>query len=116
MRKIESLMVEAVREGLNWQSANTSVQTDLDNVSRVFLHGNHIATIWSDESSGSDYSVQLFDGGHQTKTTKSRLNALLSAFGEQGDRVFAKSFDWFITMNTVQGPTTVPFFSSMRLG
>mgnify|MGYP003117539621 CR=1 FL=1 len=65
---------------------------------------------------GTQPCVRLFDGGHQTKTTKSRLNAILAKFGEQGDRVFAKSFDWFITMNTVQGPTTVPFFSSMRLG
>jgi len=111
MRKIESLMIEAVREGLNWQSANTSVQTDLDNVSRVFLHGNHIATIGSDESSSSDYSVQLFDGGHQTKTTKSRLNALLSAFGTPGQRVFAKNFDWYLQ----ESPRAVPFRSGMQV-
>lgn len=105
MRKIESLMIEAVRDGLNWQSANTSVQTDLDNVSRVFLHGNHIATI------GSDYSVQLFDGGHQTKTTKSRLNAILSAFGTPGQRVFAKNFDWYLQ----ESPRAVPFRSGMQV-
>ena len=104
MRKIESQMIEAVRYCLNWQSANTSVQTDIDGVSHVFLHGNRIATI------GSDY-VQLFDGGHQTKTTKSRLNALLSAFGTPGQRVFAKNFDWYLQ----ESPHAVPFRSGMQV-
>ena len=48
MRKIETLMNEAVIEALNWKSGNTEVQTDLSNNSRVFLHGNHIATVGED--------------------------------------------------------------------
>ena len=108
MRKIESQMNAAILEGRNWASGNTQV-THTDDVVQVRLHGNLIAEI-------GDGFIRLFDGGHQTKTTKSRLNAILAKFGEQGDRVFARSFDWFITMNTAQGPTTVPFFSSMRLG
>ena len=55
--------------------------------------------------------MQLWDGGHQSKTTKSRLNALLSAFGVDGERVFAKDFDWYLQQEG--GP--VPFFSGMRL-
>ena len=108
MRKIESQMNAAISNGKNWSSANTSV-THTDDVAQVRLHGNLIAEI-------GDTFIRLFDGGWQSNTTKSRLNAILAEHGEQGDCVFQKNWDWFVTMNTAQGPTTVPFFSSMRLG
>ena len=108
MRKIERLMNAAITEGRNWSNANTSV-THTDEVAQVRLHGNLIAEI-------GDTFIRLFDGGWQSNTTKSRLNAILAEHGEQGDRVFQKSFDWFVSMNTAQGLSTVPFFSSMRLG
>ena len=103
-------MINAIQDSLNWQSANTSVHFNEDeNLSIVRLHGNKIAEV-------GETFIRLFDGGYQTNTTKSRLNAILEAFGEVGDKVFAKNFEWFVTMNTVQGLTTVPFFNSMRLG
>ena len=103
-------MNNAISNNKNWQSANTAVTFDEEtNLSTVFLHGNKIAEV------GDTFS-RLFDGGWQTNTTKSRLNAILSEHGEMGDRVFQSNFDWFVSMNTVQGITTVPFFSSMRLG
>ena len=107
MRKIETQMNAAIANGTNWSSANTAVTFDAE-VAEVRLHGNLIAKI------GEGW-IQLFDGGFQSTTTKSRLNAILSENGLPGERVFAKSFDWFITMNTANGPATVPFFSSMRL-
>ena len=55
--------------------------------------------------------IELFDGGYQTKTTKSRLNAILSAFGMDGEKVFAKNFTWFVNYNG----SPIPFFSGMRL-
>ena len=110
MSKIESLMNAAISNNENWQSGDTSVHFDEESgVSTVHLHGNKIAEV-------GDTFIRLFDGGHQSKTTKSRLNAILAEHGEPHDRIFQKSFDWFITMNTAQGPSTVPFFSSMRLG
>ena len=110
MRKIETQMNNAIQNNLNWQSGNTSVHfNEEDNVSVVRLHGNKIAEV-------GDTFIRLFDGGWQTNTTKSRLNAILSEHGESGDRVFQSNFDWFVSMNTVEGITTVPFFSSMRLG
>ena len=110
MRKIEKEMNAAISNNLNWQSGNTSVTFDPEtNESIVRLHGNTIAVV------GDDF-VQIFDGGHQSVTTKSRLNAILSEHGEAGDCVFQKNFDWFVNMNTAQGISTVPFFSSMRLG
>jgi len=92
MLKIELQMNEAVTEALNFRSGNTEVKTDNANMSRVFLHGNHIATI-------GDNFIQIFDGGgHQTKTTKSRLNALLFAHGID-DHVFQKNGEWFVSTN-----------------
>jgi len=92
MRKIESQMIEAVNEALNWKSGNTEVITDGDNVSVVKLHGHKIAVI------GEDF-VQLFDGGWQTATTKSRLNAILKGFGVAGESVFQKAGEWFIRVH-----------------
>ena len=110
MRKIEQQMNTAIQNNKNWQSANTAVTFDEESsVSSVFLHGNKIAEV-------GDTFIRLFDGGWQSNTTKSRLNAILSEHGDCGDKVFQKNFDWFVQMNTVQGLTVVPFFSSMRLG
>ncbi len=110
MRKIETQMNTAIANCTNWQSANTAVTFDQEtNTSSVFLHGNKIAEV-------AEGIIRLFDGGWQSNTTKSRLNAILSEHGEIGDRVFAKNFDWFVQMNTAQGLSVVPFFSSMRLG
>ena len=103
-------MNTAIQNNLNWQSGNTSVHfNEEENVSVVRLHGNKIAEV-------GDTFIRLFDGGWQTNTTKSRLNAILFEHGDEGDCVFQKNFDWFVNINTVQGITTVPFFSSMRLG
>ena len=110
MRKIEQQMNTAISNNQNWQSGNTSVSfNEEENLSVVHLHGNKIAEI-------GETFIRLFDGGYQSNTTKSRLNAILSEHGECGDKVFAKNFDWFLQMNTVQGLSVVPFFSSMRLG
>lgn len=110
MRKIETQMNTAIQNNANWQSANTAVTFDEESsISSVFLHGNKIAEV-------GDTFIRLFDGGWQSVTTKSRLNAILSEHGESGDCVFQKNFNWFVRMNTAQGLSTVPFFSSMRLG
>ena len=110
MRKIEQQMNAAIQNSVDWQSGNTSVSfNEADNVSVVRLHGNKIAEV-------GDTFIRLFDGGWQTVTTKSRLNAILEAHGDKGDRVFQKNFDWFVSINTRQGMSTVPFFNSMRLG
>ena len=110
MRKIEQAMNAAIANSINWQSGNTSVHfNEEENLSVVRLHGNKIAEI-------GETFIRLFDGGFQSVTTKSRLNAILAEHGDDGDCVFQKNFDWFVNINTVQGITTVPFFSSMRLG
>jgi hypothetical protein len=104
MRKIERLMNAAITAGKDFKLANTEV-ISCSNVTDVFLHGNLIARI-------GETWIELFDGGHQTNTTKSRLNAILSAHGIGDERVFQKNFDWFFSSSQFG---TIPFFSGMRL-
>ena len=90
MRKIEQQMNDAVANNKNWQSANTSVHFNEENgVSIVRLHGNKIAEV-------SDTDMTIFDGGYQSTTTKSRLNALCTEFCIDGEGVFQKDFAWYV--------------------
>ena len=92
MRKIEAKMNKAMRHFLPFSSGNTTVvQNDRD--MDVFLHGNHIATLCK-----ISMDLRIFDGGWQSNTTKSRLNALLDEFGG-GDRVIQKDFAWYLVSN-----------------
>jgi hypothetical protein len=90
MRKIEQQMNNAISNNLNWQSANTAVTYDPEtNESTVYLHGNKIAVV------GDDF-VQIFDGGYQSVTTKSRLNAILKEHAIRGEGVYQKNWKWYV--------------------
>jgi hypothetical protein len=106
MRKIESQMIHAIKNNQDWKSTNTAVES-INGVSVVKLHGHKIAEV-------GDSFVRLFDGGYQSNTTKSRLNAILKGCGLPGEGIFQKKFKWFINING-NGIQTVPFFSGMRL-
>ena len=110
MRKIEQQMNNAISNNLNWQSANTAVTFDPDtNESTVYLHGNKIAEV------GDDY-IRLFDGGWQSNTTKSRLNAILTEHGIAGEGVFQKNYQWFIRLYNGTEFFVTEFRNSMKLG
>ena len=83
-------MCQAVQHNKNWASGNTSVITE-DYVSKVYLHGNHIATV-------DDDTMTIFDGGYQSNTTKSRLNALCDSFCVPGEGVFQSDFVWYVRL------------------
>jgi len=108
MRKIESQMNAAISEGKDWKNANTEV-TNIDGVSYVYLHGNLIAEV-------DDNGIKLYDGGYQSVTTKSRLNAILSEHGIAGEGVFQKNFDWFIRLYNGTEFFITEFRNGMRLG
>ena len=92
MRKLEKQMNQAIRGQRNWAGSNTTVFTSDNGLeSTVYLHGNHIATYFHDKR-----ELQLFDGGWQSNTTKSRLNALLSEFKPQFG-VFQKNWTWYVS-------------------
>ena len=98
MRKIEQQMNNAIatlEHGAKWNSSNTMVE----------VFNGVIAEI------GEGF-IKLHDGGLQSNTTKSRLNAILAENGLPNERVFQKDFAWFVRLND---GTTIPFFSGMRL-
>ena len=106
MRKIEAKMNKAMRHFLPFSSGNTTVVQHRNEMD-VFLHGNHIATLCK-----ISMDLRLFDGGWQSVTTKSRLNALLDEFGG-GDRVIQKDFTWYVVDS--YDNSRVPFWSGMTL-
>ena len=104
MRKIEQQMNNAIAAQKDWSNANTRVE-NLDGVSYVYLHGHKIAEV------GEGF-ITLYDGGWQSATTKSRLNAVLSENGLPGERVYQKDYVWNVRLTD---GTSIPFFSGMRL-
>jgi len=92
MRKVEIQMNHAIRYRRNWASSNTMVRVYKE-VVEVFLHGNHIASLDT-----ATHKLTLKDGGWQSNTTKSRLNALLDEF-DYGSFVFQKNWQWFFARN-----------------
>ena len=103
MRKIEQLMNAAISASIDWKLDNTEVIC-CSNVSDVYLYGNLIARI-------GETWIELFDGNHQTNTTKSRLNAILSKHGMDGEYIFQKKGMWYVNYDGA----VIPFFSGMRL-
>jgi len=108
LRKIERLMNNAITNGANWSSSNTQVTTE-DGVSYVYLHGNLIAEV-------DDNGIKMYDGGWQSNTTKSRLNAILDEHGIAGEGVFQKNWTWFVRLYNGTEFFNTEFRSGMRLG
>ena len=104
MRKIETQMIAAVHGNKNWSSGNTQVVTN-DGVSTVYLHGNKIAMI-------DDNSMTIFDGGWQSATTKSRLNAICQEFGVPGEGIFQKDCQWSVHKLIGHSPVTGKVFNA----
>ena len=103
MRVIEKQMNDAITASQDWKKDNTEVISCTD-VSDVYLYNNLIARI-------GETWIELFDGGCQSATTKSRLNAILKVHGCDNEYVFQKKGQWFINYNGAP----IPFFSGMRL-
>ena len=87
-------MNRAIQTNIDWSKDNTSVHFDPETgVSIVRLHGNKIAEV-------TDNDMTIFDGGYQSVTTKSRLNALINEFcNAVTDGVFQKNYQWFVRDN-----------------
>jgi hypothetical protein len=93
MRLIERQMNKAILNSENWKSDNTEVIYSPErDASYVYLHGNSC--------------------GYKTKTTKSRLNAILSEHGN-GARIFQRNFEWVVIDTDNNDP--IPFTEGMIL-
>ena len=112
MRKIEQDMNTAIRYRRNMSKQNTAVRcfknrdgitTEMD----VFLHGNHIASLDT-----ATNKLTIKDGGWQSVTTKSRLNALLDEFVPSAG-IFQKDWVWYLS-DRLSG-SVVPFVSGMTV-
>ena len=92
MRLIERQMIDAIKQRKDWKKDNTAVYYDSTiGITSVHLHCNHIASI-------SDEEVEVYDGGWQSNTTKSRLNAIINGLCDGFTcSVYQHKFEWFIT-------------------
>jgi predicted membrane-bound dolichyl-phosphate-mannose-protein mannosyltransferase len=102
MRTIERQMNQAITQERDWKKDNTQV-VNIEGVSFVYLYSNLIAMV-------GDTWLELFDGGHQSNTTKSRLNAILKEHGNS-EYVYQKNFNWFVS--TKDGD--IPFNNGIKL-
>jgi predicted membrane-bound dolichyl-phosphate-mannose-protein mannosyltransferase len=102
MRVIEKQMNQAISKEIDWKKDNTQV-VNIEGVSFVYLYNNLIAMV-------GDTWLELFDGGHQSYTTKSRLNAILSEHGNS-EHIYQKNFNWFVS--TKYGD--IPFTNGIKL-
>ena len=103
MRLIERLMIAAIQDKKDWRKDNTEVlYSPSRDVSCVYLHKNLIATIDAN-------SVEIYDGGWRTNTTKSRLNAIINALCDGVNQsVYQHKFEWFID-DHCEGSDVIPF-------
>ena len=96
MRKIEALMIAAIRNGKDFRQANTEVEhwiVDEDTTGwTVRLHGHEIC-----EQTNSGAMI-ISDCGWQTATTKSRLNALLGEFYRDDAGIYQQDFQWYLQL------------------
>jgi len=106
MRKVEIQMNHAIRYRKNWAGSNTMVKVYKE-VVEVFLHGNHIASLDT-----ATHKLTIKDGGWQSNTTKSRLNALLEEFVPSMG-IFQKNWTWFLS-DRLDG-SIIPFQSGMTV-
>lgn len=90
MRKIEEKMITAIKEAKSYKKDNTEVTYDLGNNQVVIhLHGNLIAYVDNDV-----FKLYLSDAEYRTKTTKSRLNTILSLY-DLG-KIYSKNYQWYL--------------------
>ena len=103
MRKIEQAMNRAIAQYSDWSQDNTRIEVK-ENFTTVYLYGKKIAEL------GDNY-ITLFDGGFQSATTKSRLNAILSGNGKGNEYIYQKNYEWRISYDGKDEP----FVSGMTI-
>jgi len=107
-RVIEQAMIRAICYERDWQKDNTSVEVIHHGIHGTFsyqkeiqvkLHRNLIARIFPFDR------MIISSCGWETKTTKSRLNAILSHYGKPG--IYQEKYIWYIG--------TEEFFDNMEI-
>lgn len=104
MNKTEVKLAKAIQNFKYLNYGNTSIQP-VGNILKVYLHGSVIA-----EYNRKTQQLKLTDAGWCTKTTVSRLNMVLQAFGLSA--IYArmcKGTTQFYLDNYMFGKTSVEF-------
>ena len=81
-------MLKAIHRGNDFRKDNTEVVNNRATTD-VYLHGNLIACLTKE-------NIFICDGGWESNTTKSRLNALLNGFTD-GMGVYQEDWTWYLT-------------------
>lgn len=89
MNKVDEQMADALLKGRVMSMSNTSVKVGEEGVTSLLLHGNEIARYKGD-------LVTLKDCGYPTKTTRARMNAVLTLAGAKV-RLKASGGRWWLT-------------------
>lgn len=79
--------------------ASNTIQYFTDNVRIIRFHKTDIIKFYPDNT------IQLFNGGFFTKTTKDRIKEI------SGISIIQKNFDWFVVLNGVE----YPFFDGIKI-
>ncbi len=95
-------MIKAINNKKNWMSGNTEVFEQNGEIF-VKLHGHLIAKI----SAAPLRQIQIYDAGYQTKTTKSRLNAILDHF--YLPRISQRDFVWYLDNEVFEGTRVLTY-------
>ena len=98
MRKIEEKMNKAIRSRENFKLDNTEVFISSTGAAHVYLHDNLIASFTDNEMVFHRECVAY--PKWKTRTTKSRLNAMLSEFYNDLS-IFQRKGEWYV--NTPYG-------------
>jgi len=105
-RIIEQNMIRAINYETNWRKDNTEVIVIHNGIHGTFsfqkeiqvrLHGNLIARIFPGDR------MILSSCGWETKTTKSRLNALLHHYNKPG--IYQEKFVWYCEQGVFEDNT-----------
>lgn len=109
MRKVEARMIQAIRQLANWPNFNGCILTcnntqvwKEERIIKVILHNSTIAELYPDTN-----TMCLDSCEYQTNTTKSRLNALLSAFST-GSGIYQSKWEWYCDGQEWPGMKTFP--------
>ena len=96
-RKIEDNMISAINRGVEWHCDNTRVHHDpvIDGVEvEVYLHNHLIAKRYK----GGGWAFTL--AGWNTRTTRSRVNALINCYVTPRAGVYTRRGQAMITTST----------------
>jgi hypothetical protein len=99
MKTIESRILNTIaqswafeRKGIQWVRMSKRDQVHINTA-----HKEIIVWLWATDIARFNIDtgkVYVWDGGYRTVTTKSRLNAILTHYGQP--RITQKNFDWYI--------------------